>query len=309
MAGPAPGASASSPGPRLLRALGRRRAGRLRRARRRTRSSRSTATPTCPGSSRSGWPGRATTASTSTPRPRPRARARADGGASSCWSAAAWAEPRPPGRHLPPLADPLGWVPADSCRGPGRGRDPRLHRDLGNREDRKRARLKYVLEERGVDGFRARGRGPLRPPLAPAPELPEWHDSDDHLGWHRQDDGRWFLGLPVPSGRVAGTLRARARPWSSATSLDVRVTRPPGRAAPGIDAADRADVVRAFRRPRRRPGRRAAPRRAAWPWPARPCPPAGRPWPRPSGSLPEVIDRLEGELAAAAWRSSTCTSG
>jgi sulfite reductase (ferredoxin) len=33
----------------------------------------------------------------------------------------------------------------------------------------------------------------------------------DHLGLHAQGDGKWYLGIPVPSGRVADTAVAKLR--------------------------------------------------------------------------------------------------
>ncbi|HLJ82044.1 MAG TPA: NADPH-dependent assimilatory sulfite reductase hemoprotein subunit, partial [Ktedonobacterales bacterium] len=38
-----------------------------------------------------------------------------------------------------------------------------------------------------------------------------WEGTDDHLGWHQQPDGHWFLGLHVLNGRIADTPRARLR--------------------------------------------------------------------------------------------------
>jgi sulfite reductase (ferredoxin) len=46
----------------------------------------------------------------------------------------------------------------------------------------------------------------LAPPLKmPAFAMPEL------LGWHAQGDGRWWLGVPVPSGRIEGALRMALR--------------------------------------------------------------------------------------------------
>jgi sulfite reductase (ferredoxin) len=87
----------------------------------------------------------------------------------------------------------------------------KLYRDHGNRSDRKRARLKYVMKDWGVEKFRevfARdywGK-PLRPPVdAPITGL------DLHHGWHPQRDGRWFLGLSVENGRLQDEGRLRLR--------------------------------------------------------------------------------------------------
>jgi sulfite reductase (ferredoxin) len=89
-----------------------------------------------------------------------------------------------------------------------------LQRDHGDRTDRKRARLKYLVDDRGLDWVKAElARGyalELQPALPMAPfAVPEL------LGWHAQGDGLWWLGVPVPSGRIADTegqaLRAALR--------------------------------------------------------------------------------------------------
>ena len=79
-----------------------------------------------------------------------------------------------------------------------------IQRDYGDRKNRKHARMKYVVEERGIDWFRAEleqrlGRG------VQDPKEVHWHGVEDHLGWHEQGDGRWFLGLFVENGRVKDT--------------------------------------------------------------------------------------------------------
>ncbi|MEO7019704.1 MAG: NADPH-dependent assimilatory sulfite reductase hemoprotein subunit [Ktedonobacteraceae bacterium] len=86
-----------------------------------------------------------------------------------------------------------------------------IQRDYGDRTNRKHARMKYVVEERGIAWFRAEleqrlGRSVQDPrPLS-------WDGVADHLGWHAQGDGRWYLGLSVTNGRVKdeGTLRLRS---------------------------------------------------------------------------------------------------
>jgi sulfite reductase beta subunit-like hemoprotein len=42
----------------------------------------------------------------------------------------------------------------------------------------------------------------------------------DHLGWHEQGDGRLYLDVPVPSGRVAGALRRALREAIDRFGLD-----------------------------------------------------------------------------------------
>ena len=75
------------------------------------------------------------------------------------------------------------------------------YRDSGDRTNRKHARLKYVIEERGADWFRGEveKRAGLR--LAPARPM-NFTKQGDLFGWHRQADGRCFLGLYVETGRI-----------------------------------------------------------------------------------------------------------
>jgi len=87
----------------------------------------------------------------------------------------------------------------------------------GDRTDRKRARLKYVLDRMGLDAFLAaveteRGAPFARLPLAAcaarAPVLPQ-----AHIGIHRQrQPGLCYVGVTLPVGRVsAAQLRGIAR--------------------------------------------------------------------------------------------------
>lgn len=77
-----------------------------------------------------------------------------------------------------------------------------VQRDNGNRSDRKRARMKYVVADWGVPKFKAKVEEYYGYPL-PDPHPADVTDVDDHLGWREQGDGNWYLGLAVPDGRVA----------------------------------------------------------------------------------------------------------
>src|SRR5262249_30192265 len=58
----------------------------------------------------------------------------------------------------------------------------KVFRDFGNRSDRKRARLKYIIHDWGVDAFRAKIEEYVGHPLT-APRPVTVSDVDDHLGW------------------------------------------------------------------------------------------------------------------------------
>lgn len=85
-----------------------------------------------------------------------------------------------------------------------------VQRDHGDRTDRKHARMKYVVAERGIPWFREQVEARLgRELLDPRPIVIE--NVDDHLGKHRQADGNWFFGLFIQSGRIKdeGDFRLR----------------------------------------------------------------------------------------------------
>jgi len=108
----------------------------------------------------------------------------------------------------PLLAQPVAFVEPDEVVAAAEA-VVKLYRDHGNRADRKRARIKYVMHDWGVAKFRevfARDyfRKPIRLPKdAPITGL------DLHHGWHPQGDGKWFLGLSVENGRLKDDGRLR----------------------------------------------------------------------------------------------------
>ncbi len=74
-------------------------------------------------------------------------------------------------------------------------------RDYGDRGDRRHARMKYILEEWGVEKFRSTVEGYFGQKIAPYQPLPDWK-YQDFLGWNEQGDGKLFFGLSVENGRV-----------------------------------------------------------------------------------------------------------
>jgi sulfite reductase (ferredoxin) len=77
----------------------------------------------------------------------------------------------------------------------------KVQRDYGNRADRKQARLKYLIHERGLPWFKDQVEQYFGAKL-PDPHPQDVTGFDDHLGWHEQGDGRWFYGLNVENGRI-----------------------------------------------------------------------------------------------------------
>jgi sulfite reductase (NADPH) hemoprotein beta-component len=76
-----------------------------------------------------------------------------------------------------------------------------IHRDFGDRTDRKHARLKYVVQERGVDFIRDEVERRAGVKLGAARPF-HFTASNDVYGWHEALDGSHFLTLYVETGRV-----------------------------------------------------------------------------------------------------------
>jgi sulfite reductase (NADPH) hemoprotein beta-component len=100
----------------------------------------------------------------------------------------------------PRLADVIGFLTPDQLIEVSKA-VLGIHRDFGDRTDRKHARLKYVIAERGVEWARAeinKRAGITLQPVRPY----KFTSSTDMYGWHQAVDGKWFLGVFVETGRV-----------------------------------------------------------------------------------------------------------
>jgi sulfite reductase (ferredoxin) len=100
----------------------------------------------------------------------------------------------------PRLATPVAFVAPDDLL-EAAAAVVRLHRDWGDRGNRRHARLKYVIAERGEEWARELLSEDLGKPLEPCRPMPDL-TVPDHLGWHDQGDGKLYLGVPVASGRI-----------------------------------------------------------------------------------------------------------
>jgi len=109
----------------------------------------------------------------------------------------------------PRLADVIGFFPADKVVEVAKA-VLTIHRDFGDRTDRKHARLKYVVAERGVEFMRQEVNQRAGIQLAPAKPF-QFTTVSDLYGWHQAVDGTWFLGVHVETGRVKDTESCRMK--------------------------------------------------------------------------------------------------
>jgi sulfite reductase (ferredoxin) len=126
----------------------------------------------------------------------------------------------------PKIAQRLGtWVPLEDVPEVWAGVIS-IFRDYGYRRLRHRARIKFLVADWGAAEFRRvleeeyLGRALVDGPAPVIPERPI-----DHVGVHKQKDGRNYVGAAPASGRVSGsTLVALAKAAEAAGSQRVRLT-------------------------------------------------------------------------------------
>ncbi|MQA11059.1 MAG: nitrite/sulfite reductase [Pseudonocardiaceae bacterium] len=126
----------------------------------------------------------------------------------------------------PMIGQRLGaWVPRDEVPDVWAG-VVSVFRDYGYRRLRHRARIKFLVKDWGPEKFREVLESEyLHRTLidGPAPEVPE--KPIDHVGVHKQQDGRYYLGAAPTAGRVSGsTLVQVAKAAEQSGSHRVRLT-------------------------------------------------------------------------------------
>ena len=109
----------------------------------------------------------------------------------------------------PRMADVIGFLTPDKLVDVAKA-VLTIHRDFGDRTDRKHARLKYVVAERGVKFMQDEVNQRAGITLAPAKPY-KFTTTADLLGWHKATDGKWFLGLFVETGRVKNEQKVALR--------------------------------------------------------------------------------------------------
>ena len=221
------------------------------------------------------------------------------------------------------LAEPLGFVPID--HGVEAVRIvAAIFRDHGNRSDRRHARLKYLLAEWGIDRLREEfhRRASFRLGSAVAlPPLP-FHD---HLGRHRQPDGKFFYGVFIQSGRIMDEavpdqrsrsltafgmrrigLKSALHEIISRYRPGVRLTGQQNLLLTDLDAEAAADVERILREHGVTPPLElSAARRFSMACPALPT--CGLAVAESERAIPGLLDQLEAELGSLGLRDIPLT--
>lgn len=76
-----------------------------------------------------------------------------------------------------------------------------IQRDHGDRSDRRHARLKYTIQDRGIDWFKQELNQRLGWPLESARDY-RFETMSDRYGWTQGEDGKWHYGMYIQNGRL-----------------------------------------------------------------------------------------------------------
>ncbi|HEY9706258.1 MAG TPA: NADPH-dependent assimilatory sulfite reductase hemoprotein subunit, partial [Allocoleopsis sp.] len=101
---------------------------------------------------------------------------------------------------FPRIADHIGYVDKDDIYDVVKA-IVATQRDYGDRSNRRHARMKYLIEDWGVEKFKAKVEEYFGKEIAPFQSMPEFK-YQDFLGWQEQGDGKLFLGISVDNGRI-----------------------------------------------------------------------------------------------------------
>ena len=120
-------------------------------------------------------------------------------------------------------ADPLGYVEAEHVFDLVQA-VLALQRDYGDRGNRRHSRLKYLIHDQGIAWFKQELKSRyFAHPLKGMRNEPK-AKLEDYLGWHRQTAGKWFVGIPLLCGRLAGEFKRGLRQLVATYQLEIRLT-------------------------------------------------------------------------------------
>jgi len=142
----------------------------------------------------------------------------------------------------PRLADVIGFLTPDRVVDVAKA-IVTIHRDFGDRADRKHARFKYVVAERGADWTRAEVEKRAVIKLAPVRPY-QFATMSDLYGWHRAVDGNWFFSLFVETGRVKGAQKIALRQIAERfPAIEFRLTTNQNVILANVTDADKAPIT------------------------------------------------------------------
>jgi sulfite reductase (NADPH) hemoprotein beta-component len=184
-----------------------------------------------------------------------------------------------------------------------------VQRDFGDRTDRKHARLKYTIADRGLAWFKGEVERRLGYPLG-APRAFQFTHTGDRYGWVQSHDGRSHFTLFVQSGRVKDVpgyrLKTALREIAFAHKGDLRLTANQNLIIANVAAADRPQIEALLKKHHLDTANNASGLKLS----AMSCvalPTCGLALAESERYLPELVEMLEAEFEAAGLRHDDVT--
>jgi sulfite reductase (NADPH) hemoprotein beta-component len=112
-------------------------------------------------------------------------------------------------KTYPRLANVIGYLPREKVVEVAE-KVVTVQRDFGDRTNRKHARLKYTIEDRGVEWFKNELESRLGWKLGETRPF-EFTSSGDRYGWTKGTDGNWHYTLFIQNGRLRDTDESPAK--------------------------------------------------------------------------------------------------
>jgi sulfite reductase (NADPH) hemoprotein beta-component len=147
-------------------------------------------------------------------------------------------------KTFPRIADLLGYLPADKAIEVSE-EVVKIQRDFGDRTERKHARMKYTIDDRGIEWFKKEIESRLGYEIAPAREV-IFDSNADLYGWTETEDGKSQLTIFIENGRVVDKdgyeLRSGLREIAKIHTGDMRLTSNQNIIVAGVAPEDKAGI-------------------------------------------------------------------
>ena len=204
----------------------------------------------------------------------------------------------------PRLADILGFCTLDQVVDVAE-KVMLVQRDYGDRTDRKHARLKYTIADRGIVWFRAEVEKRLGYFLG-SPRRFEFTSTGDRYGWVEGEHGSAHYTLFIMSGRVKDALKHALREIATAHTGDFRLTANQNLMIAGVTPAQRP-VIEALLKKHGLDSANSASGLALNAMSCVALPTCGLALAESERYLPELVKNLEAEIEAAGLRDDAIT--
>ncbi len=147
-------------------------------------------------------------------------------------------------KTFPRIADVLGFITPEKAVEVAE-EVVKIQRDFGDRTERKHARMKYTIDDRGIEWFKGEIESRLGYEIEPAREF-AFDSNGDTYGWTETEDGKSQLTVYIENGRVLDTdtyqLRTGLREIAKIHNGDMRLSSNQNIIIAGVAPEDKAAI-------------------------------------------------------------------